>query len=99
MTERLEQHMRKEEQILFPLLLAEATTTARGPIDCLTAEHEEHGRDLARLRQLAHGFVPPTCACGTWRALYLGLHEFERAVMEHIHLENHVLFPRAARQP
>lgn len=95
-TDRLEQHMQKEERILFPLLLVDASTTARGPIAGMTAEHDEHGRDLARLRQLAGDFAPPAGACGTWRALCLGLHEFERAVMEHIHLENHVLFPRAA---
>lgn len=92
--DRLEQHMQKEEQILFPLLLVEADTTARGPIACMTAEHDEHGRDLARLRQIATDFEAPAGACGTWRALYLGLHEFERALMDHIHLENHVLFPR-----
>jgi regulator of cell morphogenesis and NO signaling len=94
---RLELHMQKEEQILFPLLLTADTDRTRAPIECLTAEHDEHGRDLTRLRQLAHGYEPPACACGTWRALYLGLHEFERAVMEHIHLENHVLFPRGAQ--
>jgi hypothetical protein len=49
----------------------------------------------ARLRELAQDFVLPPAACGTWRALYLGLEEFERDVMQHIHLENHVLFPRA----
>jgi regulator of cell morphogenesis and NO signaling len=95
-SDRLERHMQKEEQILFPLLLVEAVTTARDPIACMIHEHDEHGRDLARLRQLSRDFAPPADACGTWRALYLGLHEFERAVMEHIHLENHVLFPRGA---
>ncbi len=97
MTGRLEQHMQKEETVLFPMLMAGAAARAVAPIQVLTAEHEEHGRDLARLRTLAHAFVPPPGACGTWRALYLGLAEFERAIMEHIHLENHVLFPGALR--
>jgi regulator of cell morphogenesis and NO signaling len=57
-------------------------------------EHLEHGRALAKVRALAHDLVPPPEACGTWRALYLGLAEFEAEVMAHIHLENHVLFPR-----
>lgn len=91
----LEQHMAKEENVLFPLLIAGHGARAAPPIHCLTAEHDDHGRALARLRELAHGFVPPEHACGTWRALYLGLAAFERAVMEHVHLENHVLFPRA----
>jgi len=93
----LELHMQKEEHVLFPLLVAGGAKSAWAPIQCLTAEHDEHGRALARLRELAHAFVAPDDACPTWRALYLGLHEFERAVMEHIHLENHVLFPRALR--
>lgn len=92
--QELEQHMQKEEQVLFPLLLADPHARVTGPVLCLTQEHEGHGENLARLRQLAHDFVPPGHACGTWQALYLGLAEFERAVMEHIHLENHVLFPR-----
>lgn len=93
--QELEQHMQKEEQVLFPMLLAGAAWSAAGPIQCMMAEHDEHGRNLARTRELAHDLVPPASACGTWRALYLGLAEFEREVMEHVHLENHVLFPKA----
>jgi regulator of cell morphogenesis and NO signaling len=85
--------MQKEEQVLFPLLLAGARGAARMPVACLTAEHDEHAVDLRLSRELAHGFVPPEHACTTWRALYRGLDAFERDVMEHIHLENHVLFP------
>lgn len=91
----LVQHMQKEEAVLFPMLVAGAGMRAWAPIQCLTEEHDEHGRALARMRELAHGFVPPPHACGTWRALYAGLAELEREVMEHVHLENHVLFPRA----
>ena len=97
MADALERHMQKEERILFPMLLAGAELSAWAPIQCLTAEHEEHGRDLAQLHTLAHGYVPPAEACGTWRALYLGLAELEQAVKEHIHLENHVLFADAVR--
>jgi|RhiMethySRZTD1v2_1073278.scaffolds.fasta_scaffold00171_44 regulator of cell morphogenesis and NO signaling len=90
----LEQHMQKEEDVLFPMIVAGAGKRAWAPIQCLTAEHDDHGRALARMRELAHGYVPPPHACGTWRALYLGLADFEREVMEHVHLENHVLFAR-----
>ena len=94
--QELELHMQKEEMVLFPMLLAGNGAQASGPIFVMEAEHEEHGRNLTKLRQIAHDFVPPPQACGTWRALYLGLAEFERDVMQHIHLENHVLFRRAA---
>ncbi len=90
----LEQHMQKEEQILFPMLRAGHGSHAAVPIQVMEAEHQDHGNNLARLRQLAHDFRAPADGCPTWRALYLGLEEFERDLMQHIHLENHVLFPR-----
>ena len=93
--EELEAHMQKEEQVLFPLLLAGANRLAGMPVRVMQREHEQHGENLAALRRLAHDFEPPAVACGTWRALYLGLAEFESEVMQHITLENHVLFPRA----
>ena len=93
--EELEAHMQKEEQMLFPLLLAGARQHVATPIEVMEREHVQHGENLARLRQLAYDFVPPALACGTWRALYVGLAELEREVMQHIALENHVLFPRA----
>ena len=67
------------------------------PIQVLELEHEDHGKSLATLRRLANDFVAPPDACGTWRALYLGCAALERDVMEHIHLENNAIFPRALR--
>jgi regulator of cell morphogenesis and NO signaling len=95
--EELDAHMQKEEQVLFPLILSGRGRMASMPIQVMEEEHVDHGRNLARLRELAHGYVPPEEACGTWRALYLGLAELEEQVMQHIHLENNVLFPRALR--
>jgi regulator of cell morphogenesis and NO signaling len=95
--EELEAHMQKEEQVLFPLILSGRGRMASMPIQVMEEEHVDHGRNLARLRELAQDFTPPEEACGTWRALYLGLAELEQQVMEHIHLENNVLFPRALR--
>lgn len=90
----LELHMQKEEQVLFPMLLREARPLPRGPLEVMEDEHQEHGRNLARMRALAGGYLPPPEACATWRALYAALEEFEAEVMRHVHLENHVLFPR-----
>ena len=94
-SEALEEHMQKEEQVLFPMILGGGGRMAAMPVRVMEQEHEDHGRNLARIRELAHDFVPPAEACNTWRALYLGLAGFEREIMEHIHLENNVLFPRA----
>ncbi len=88
-------HLEKEEQILFPMLKSGRGGLAAGPIQVMELEHDDHAASLRRTRALAHDLVPPEEACNTWRALYLRLAEFEAELMEHIHLENHVLFQRA----
>jgi regulator of cell morphogenesis and NO signaling len=95
--DELEDHMQKEEQVLFPLLRAGRGRMASMPIHVLEDEHRDHARNLERLRALTGNYTPPDEACTTWRALYLGLAELERDLMQHIHLENNVLFPRALR--
>jgi len=95
--EELEEHMQKEEQILFPMLLAGRGRMASMPIHVMEEEHVEHGRNLEKLRAITHGYAAPGDACGTWRALYVSLRELDEQLMQHIHLENNVLFPRALR--
>jgi regulator of cell morphogenesis and NO signaling len=97
MHEELELHMQKEEEVLFPLIRSGRGPMAAMPVQMMEQEHRDHGANLARMRELAHGYEPPEEACGTWRALYLGLAELESELMHHIHLENNVLFPRALR--
>jgi regulator of cell morphogenesis and NO signaling len=91
-------HLEKEEQVLFPLIRLGEGRTAVGPVQVLELEHDDHKRNLDILRTLATDFVPPPEACVTWRALYLGLQQLEQELMEHIHLENHVLFGRALNE-
>lgn len=96
LTTELEQHMGKEEQVLFPAISAGKVGGAiHMPIRVMMQEHDDHGAHLVRLRHLTSDFVPPEGACATWRALYTGLAKLEAELMEHIHLENNVLFPRA----
>jgi regulator of cell morphogenesis and NO signaling len=68
---------------------------AGGPVHVMELEHEHHGEDLQRVRQLTVDLLPPDEACTTWRALYLGLQQLEQELMDHIHLENNILFRRA----
>jgi len=91
----LELHMLKEEQVLFPMIRAGRGAQTAGPVSVMEREHDEHAVALRRIRQLTGDLVPPPHACTTWRALYLRLDALERELMEHIHLENNVLFPRA----
>jgi len=97
MGEELELHMQKEEQVLFPLLRSGRGRMAAMPVQVMEREHRDHGQNLERLRSLTSEYTPPAEACGTWNALYLGLAELERELMEHIHTENNILFPRALR--
>jgi len=93
----LEMHMRKEEEILFPMIAAGRGAMAMGPVSVMEAEHDEAGRMLRRLGALTDEYTAPEGACNTWRALWAGLADLERAMHVHIHLENNILFPRALR--
>lgn len=89
-------HLAKEEQVLFPALLAgRRGSMLTGPVTVMMREHDDHGANLARTRSLTNDFIPPGEACTTWRTLYEELERLEADLMAHIHLENHVLFPRA----
>jgi regulator of cell morphogenesis and NO signaling len=89
------EHLQKEEQILFPMIVSGMGRRAGGPVHVMELEHEHHGEDLQRVRQLTVDLLPPDEACTTWRALYLGLQQLEQELMDHIHLENNILFRRA----
>ncbi|HKU38456.1 MAG TPA: iron-sulfur cluster repair di-iron protein [Polyangiales bacterium] len=91
------QHLDKEERVLFPMIRAHAGRATRGPIAVLSREHGDHGAMLERTRALTADLTVPEGACVTWRALQLRLAELETELMEHIHLENNLLFPRALR--
>ncbi|MDE3153806.1 MAG: iron-sulfur cluster repair di-iron protein [Acidobacteriota bacterium] len=109
LAEDLELHMMKEEQVLFPYLkeLGEARRGGRpqagfmsagGPIAMMMREHEQAGGEMATIRALSHDFTVPEDACGTFRACFQELRDFERDLHQHVHLENNVLFPRALEE-
>ena len=88
-------HLAKEERVLFPMILAGRESWVSGPIHMMEIEHDDHAESLKRTRMLTTNLIPPAEACTTWKALYKRLEEFELELMEHIHLENNVLFRRA----
>lgn len=88
-------HMKKEEEVLFPLINRGETKLIQIPISCMENEHAHHGESLKRFRMMTNDFKAPSQACPTWKALYRGLLELESEVMDHINLENNILFPRA----
>jgi len=55
------------------------------------------GRAVAEMRQLTHEYAIPAEAGNAYRALFAALVELESDLHRHIHLENNILFPRAAK--
>ena len=99
-----EEHLNKEEMILFPFCKLLETgqrppfpPTVTLPVRTMMREHEDHGAALENFRRLTGGFAVPEGACNTWCAMLDGLEELEAALQTHIHLENTVLFPWAER--
>lgn len=100
----LEQHMHKEDMILFPICKELETSTSplmshcgsvANPIHVMLLEHEQAGGDLATMRQLTGNYQAPHDACGSFRALLHALSEMEVTMHQHVALENNVLFPKA----
>jgi regulator of cell morphogenesis and NO signaling len=92
----LEAHMAKEELILFPLMRQGGHAMIGHPIARMRVEHDAHGERLRHLRQVTHDLVLPVDACTSWRNLYAGIGKLVDDLMQHIHLENNLLFPRFA---
>jgi len=93
--QELEQHMQKEESILFPMLSDGNSPMVSGPISVMMSDHENHIESIDRIYALTNDLSLHPEACNTWRALYLGLQEFISDINMHIHVENNVLFARA----
>lgn len=93
MEQELLSHMAKEEQILFPMMLRNPGTFVSQPIQVMRLEHVDHGANLEVLMQLARNGVAPVGACNTWRALFAGINKLQDDLINHIHLENNLLFP------
>lgn len=101
-------HLRKEERVLFPAIKRLAAMSAiapeggpagtlQAPISRMELEHDDAGTLLFRLRDLTNGYAPPADACNTHRLLLSKLAELEADLMQHIHLENNILFPKALK--
>jgi regulator of cell morphogenesis and NO signaling len=99
----LNAHMMKEENILFPnikkIAAGEESMFPNGsiasPIHMMEMEHDNAGDIMKRIKEISNDLVPPEHACNTYKALYHSLGEYFDDLMQHIHLENNILFPKA----
>ncbi|MGH9520130.1 MAG: iron-sulfur cluster repair di-iron protein [Terriglobales bacterium] len=107
MASEMATHMAKEELILFPAIARLASPPSEGrpgatcfeslaqPVRMMMIEHDHSGKDLGEMRAASGEFTPPPDACGTYRALYQALEDYDADMRRHVHLENNILFPRA----
>jgi regulator of cell morphogenesis and NO signaling len=100
LADQLEPHLDFEEEILFPDLVRQDGPTARtrAQLDDMAREHLGVGAKLAQIRALADDYTTPPWGCSSYRALIVELQALETDVLQHVHLENHVLMPRFAGQ-
>lgn len=103
----LENHLQKEEQVLFPYasdlyyaaergekMGAMHCGTVANPIRVMHREHSDEGTRYKFIRNLMNGFAVPEDACESYRLMLHDLEEFMDGLFEHIHIENNILFPR-----
>ncbi len=88
--EAVEEHLDLEEELFFPLIMREEP--AEYPTAKLRDQHEAHDDGLRKLREITHDLELPSGADAKWIDLYQRLDLFEAELMEHMHLENNILF-------
>jgi len=105
----LEPHMLKEDRVLFPYIvqMEEAVVanqplpqppfgTVRNPVRVMMTEHDAAGYILGRMREASADYTVPPDGCISYKTLFSALTALEVDLHQHIHLENNILFPRAA---
>jgi regulator of cell morphogenesis and NO signaling len=101
-----EQHMMKEEIILFPRIkkieslshagiLSTENFALEAPIHVMEFEHDAAGKLMEEIKKLSNNYLPPQNACTTFRLSLDELKIFESDLHLHVHLENNILFPKA----
>jgi len=99
----MEAHIAKEEDVVFPFIRScaeEGPTTppdalGTDPIALMEEEHDDTGESLRRMRDLSDDFSPPDTACASFRSVLNELDALAADTHQHVHKENHILFPRA----
>lgn len=93
LVEALEPHLDDEEQSLFPAILRGDEVAPQ--LAAMQVEHLAVAKLLERIRSVTSDFSVPGWACTSYRTLFSELEALEHDTFTHVHLENHVLAPRA----
>lgn len=102
-------HSQQEEEIIFPYIKQIETAyrkkesygsllvrTLRKPLSNIEKEHHTMHGLLKKLANLTNDFTPPEKACTNHQVVYHQLKAFYNDMLQHKHLENNILFPKAA---
>ncbi|EHP50262.1 MAG: iron-sulfur cluster repair di-iron protein [Clostridium perfringens] len=97
----LEEHLLKEENILFPLMIKydqakdeKEKKEIEEDIRIIVNEHEAAGDILKELAEVTDDYKVQEWGCISFKLLYDYLHDLEKDLFIHIHKENNILFPR-----
>lgn len=97
----IEEHLIKEEQILFPLIkeYEENPSEAKQKevievMEDIEDEHDNAGDILKEIRRLTDHYQLPESACKTFALTYEKFNEMESDLFQHIHLENNIMFQK-----
>lgn len=89
-------HLDDEEASLFPGLIANPTSPGvQQELQVMAEEHLEVAAIIERIHEASEEFSLPEWACNSYRTLFNELQAVETDLFRHVHLENHVLRPRA----
>ena len=101
-------HLKKEEQILFPNIrqLVKKKSCGEGitystfgfikeSVMGMKKEHLAAGSELKLFRKLTNDYLLPADACISYICLFEKMKEFENDLFLHLHLEDNILFPKA----
>lgn len=104
-------HIRYEEEIIFPYICQVVhahenndsyakllVKTLRKPLDAMIQhEHNMLEAPIFKIRELTKNYVVPEGACVSHKVALARLKELDNDLMQHMYLENEVLFPKALR--
>jgi regulator of cell morphogenesis and NO signaling len=104
----LDIHFQKEENVLYPFITEMFNAVTCGlhpePIHCGTISHpisvmiSDHSGETARydeILRLTNKYTVPSDVCKEYQLLIDHLRQFHNCLLEHIYLENEIIFPRA----
>lgn len=99
----MEGHMIEEESELFPLIEkyekepdAELKERIWNLNKIMMDDHTYVGEIIKKMNEITNNYTLPDGACNSYRITYARLSELENNTLDHIHLENNVLFQSRA---